>query len=93
MKTPRHFLRSLARAATLLSLLAVLLAAPALSRAAQTDIPSPPGSGRFGSEVTYLPNGNFVVTDPPTASPRRRPSRSWGPSISTMAPPSPSSAR
>ena len=28
------------------------------------DIPGPPDSGVFGSSVTVLPNGNFVVTDP-----------------------------
>ena len=28
------------------------------------DIAGPPGSGLFGSSVTLLPNGNFVVTDP-----------------------------
>ena len=30
----------------------------------QVDIIGPPGSGVFGSQVTALPNGNFVVTDP-----------------------------
>lgn len=30
----------------------------------QTDIPGPAGSGQFGTQVTVLPNGNFVVTDP-----------------------------
>jgi hypothetical protein len=33
-------------------------------RAAQFDIPAPPGSGSFGSRVYFLPNGNIVVTDP-----------------------------
>lgn len=28
------------------------------------DIPGPPGSVRFGTKVSVLPNGNFVVTDP-----------------------------
>jgi hypothetical protein len=28
------------------------------------DLPGPPGSVRFGTSVTVLPNGNFVVTDP-----------------------------
>lgn len=32
--------------------------------AAQTDITGPSGSGQFGTTVTTLPNGNFVVTDP-----------------------------
>lgn len=32
--------------------------------ATQTDIAGPPGSGQFGSQVTVLSNGNFVVTDP-----------------------------
>lgn len=32
--------------------------------AAQTDIPGPSGSGKFGTQVLVLPNGNFVVTDP-----------------------------
>jgi len=31
---------------------------------AQTDIPGPEGSVRFGAEVVALPNGNIVVTDP-----------------------------
>lgn len=31
---------------------------------AQIDIVGPPGSGAFGTTVTVLPNGNFVVTDP-----------------------------
>ncbi len=31
---------------------------------AQTDINGPMGSGTFGTTVTVLPNGNFVVTDP-----------------------------
>jgi Repeat of unknown function (DUF5650) len=33
-------------------------------RAAQIDIPGPLGSVAFGTSVTVLPNGNFVVTDP-----------------------------
>src|SRR5258708_26173674 len=32
--------------------------------AAQIDIPGPLGSVAFGTSVTALPNGNFVVTDP-----------------------------
>jgi hypothetical protein len=43
---------------------AALLATPPSTRAAQIDISGPTGSGSFGSSVTYLPNGNFVVTDP-----------------------------
>jgi hypothetical protein len=43
---------------------AALLATAPSTRAAQTDIPGPAGSGSFGKTVTYLPNGNFVVTDP-----------------------------
>ena len=46
-----------------LALAALLATAPAI-RAAQIDIPGPAGSGSFGKAVTYLPNGNFVVTDP-----------------------------
>lgn len=30
----------------------------------QQDIAGPVGSENFGSQVTFLPNGNFVVTDP-----------------------------
>jgi hypothetical protein len=44
--------------------LAALLATVPSTRAAQIDIPGPAGSGTFGKAVTYLPNGNFVVTDP-----------------------------
>ena len=32
-------------------------------QAAQTDIAGPAGGGSFGSSVTVLPNGNFVVRD------------------------------
>lgn len=32
--------------------------------AAQIDIPGPGGSVAFGTQVTVLSNGNFVVTDP-----------------------------
>lgn len=35
-----------------------------IGSASQTDLPGPAGSGAFGSTVTVLPNGNFVVTDP-----------------------------
>jgi hypothetical protein len=37
-------------------------------RAAQVDIPGPVGSVAFGTWVTALPNGNFVVTDPQFAN-------------------------
>ena len=33
-------------------------------RAGQIDIAGPAGSEQFGYQVTILPNGNFVVTDP-----------------------------
>ena len=36
----------------------------ATQAATQIDIPGPPGSSAFGTSVTVLPNGNFVVTDP-----------------------------
>src|ERR1041384_2992803 len=56
------------RTVTLLSLAAVVwgLSSCALpdARAAQFDIIGPVGSGAFGTNVTVLPNGNFVVTDP-----------------------------
>src|SRR5437867_7868110 len=42
--------------------LILLFAIPA--QAAQTDIPGPAGSVRFGTQVEVLPNGNFVVSDP-----------------------------
>jgi Repeat of unknown function (DUF5650) len=35
-----------------------------LESTSQIDIAGPAGSGRFGTSVTALPNGNFVVTDP-----------------------------
>jgi hypothetical protein len=41
-----------------------LVLASSLLAAAQIDIHGPAGSGAFGSAVTALPNGNFVVTDP-----------------------------
>lgn len=41
-----------------------LLLQPGLMLAAQIDLPGPTGSGAFGTGVTLLPNGNFVVTDP-----------------------------
>ena len=48
----------------LLLLAALLLLSPPAPAATQVDLPGPPGSGQFGSSVTVLPNGNFVVTDP-----------------------------
>ncbi len=47
-----------------LALVCSLLLLSSLSHAAQLDIPGPNGSGAFGTSVTVLPNGNFVVTDP-----------------------------
>ena len=44
--------------------LGILIAAVPAFAATQTDIPGPAGSGAFGTSVTVLPNGNFVVTDP-----------------------------
>ena len=41
-----------------------LFLSTSISFAAQIDALGPPGSGRFGDQVTVLPNGNFVVTDP-----------------------------
>ncbi len=49
---------------TLLIVLALMLAVTSPVYAAQTDINGPTGSGMFGTTVTALPNGNFVVTDP-----------------------------
>ncbi|RYD32144.1 MAG: hypothetical protein EOP86_16365, partial [Verrucomicrobiaceae bacterium] len=43
------------------------IACPA--RAGRMDIPAPQGSHRFGTGVTALPNGNFVVTDPGFSEP------------------------
>jgi hypothetical protein len=47
-------------------MLALLLSAMPLGslRAQSTTISGPAGSGQFGSSVTVLPNGNYVVTDP-----------------------------
>ncbi|MBO2007713.1 T9SS type A sorting domain-containing protein [Hymenobacter negativus] len=42
----------------------VLLGAAPAALAQSTTLPGPAGSGAFGSAVTVLPNGNFVVTDP-----------------------------
>ncbi|MEO6066076.1 MAG: hypothetical protein ABIP49_09895, partial [Lysobacterales bacterium] len=44
------------------SIAMLLLALPVA--AAQIDIQGPPGSTRFGENVTVLPNGNIVVLDP-----------------------------
>jgi hypothetical protein len=41
-----------------------LLASGPLAHAAQTDLPGPTGTVKFGTAVAVLPNGNFVVTDP-----------------------------
>ena len=42
----------------------LLLSLPLALHAGQTNINGPSGSGRFGTLVTVLPNGNFVVVDP-----------------------------
>ena len=54
------------RRAWLLRIAGLLIAAAVLTPAAATqlDIPGPANSGAFGTEVTVLPNGNIVVTDP-----------------------------
>ena len=44
--------------------LATMLIAASVNPAAQTDIAGPPGSGRFGSSVAVLPNGNIIISDP-----------------------------
>ena len=50
---------------TYLATFAALLLLSSPSHAAtQVDIAGPPNSGRFGSSITVLPNGNFVVVDP-----------------------------
>lgn len=41
------------------------------AQAGQVDLFGPAGSGQFGSTVTLLPNGNFVVTDPYYQAPGR----------------------
>ena len=53
---------SLSRQAAAVTLL--VLGAFLAHAATQTDIAGPAGSGNFGREVTALPNGNIVVTDP-----------------------------
>ncbi|HEX8507618.1 MAG TPA: hypothetical protein VF630_19805, partial [Hymenobacter sp.] len=47
-----------------LAVLAGLLGAAPAALAQPTVLPGPAGSGAFGSTVTVLPNGNFVVADP-----------------------------
>jgi hypothetical protein len=54
--------RSSGLRATLLWFACVAVLAP-LAYAGQLDISGPAGSGVFGTSVTVLPNGNFVVTD------------------------------
>jgi hypothetical protein len=50
---------------TYLATFATLLLLSSPSHAAtQVDIAGPSSSGRFGSSITVLPNGNFVVVDP-----------------------------
>lgn len=48
----------------LLASAALLFSLRHISAATQTDIAGPPGSEQFGLQVTVLPNGNLVVTDP-----------------------------
>lgn len=48
---------------TLVAIVAASFVSPAVM-ASQTDISGPSGSMKFGTTVTALPNGNFVVTDP-----------------------------
>lgn len=48
--------------ATLFNLVAATAGQPV--SAAQSDVPGPQGSVVFGTKVMWLPNGNFVVTDP-----------------------------
>lgn len=45
-------------------LLPLLLVLPAPVFALGQLLPTPPDSQRFGSDVGFLPNGNFVITDP-----------------------------
>jgi hypothetical protein len=45
-------------------LLPLIFVLPAPAFALGELLPTPPDSLRFGTEVLYLPNGNFVVTDP-----------------------------
>ena len=65
MKSPLSSL--LLRSLVLVILLVGLLAPQSLTgvqAATRTDIPGPKGSGQFGSNVTILSNGNWVVIDP-----------------------------
>jgi hypothetical protein len=50
--------------ATAAAALLAFLAFAGLAQPSQIDIAGPSGSGAFGTTVTVLPNGNFVVTDP-----------------------------
>ena len=51
--------------AAVLAVVCVAVMLPLITRAqTQTTISVPAGSGQFGSSITVLPNGNFVVTDP-----------------------------
>jgi hypothetical protein len=52
------------RQSTIVSCLILVLLSFSSAHAAQTDIIGPAGSANFGTSVTVLPNGNFVVTDP-----------------------------
>lgn len=62
MTTPTVLRQQSAHALYVAALLALLAVLPA--RAGQIDIAGPAGSVSFGSNVTVLPNGNFVVCDP-----------------------------
>jgi len=62
----RESLMYLERYSTATACAVLVLAASGLSHsafAAGITLPTPPGSGTFGSSVTALPNRNFVVTD------------------------------
>ena len=49
---------------TLVAISILLVFAANILASTQTDIVGPAGSEMFGTTVTVLPNGNFVVTDP-----------------------------
>ncbi|MBS1796261.1 MAG: carboxypeptidase regulatory-like domain-containing protein [Acidobacteria bacterium] len=53
-----------ARSRFIVMLLLFAAGSTAAAAASQTDIPAPPSSGSFAANVTVLPNGNIVVTDP-----------------------------
>jgi len=53
-----------ARGFASLAFSALLFAAGSLAHATQIDLIGSAGSGKFGTQVAALPNGNFVVTDP-----------------------------